>query len=257
MELGARIAAGASAEIFEAECGRVVKLFRPAYAYIADSEERRTRAVHEAGLPVPASFGLARFGERVGLVLEDVRGPTLLTESRDPDTPARLAALQRALHAATAPGLPDWRAVAAQVESRLGADERARYRALVARTPDGDRVYHGDFHPGNVVRSERGLVIVDWPNACLAHPAADVARSLILIGYQGLAAATQRARVAARRAFAAAYLQATLSTGDVDWQAVAACLPLAAAGLLRAEPSNACAADLRRMVQGDTASLAP
>jgi len=39
---------------------------------------------------------------------------------------------------------------------------------------------HGDFHPGNVMLSDRGPMIIDWVDACRGNPLADVARTSIL-----------------------------------------------------------------------------
>jgi aminoglycoside phosphotransferase (APT) family kinase protein len=47
--------------------------------------------------------------------------------------------------------------------------------------PDDDRLCHGDFHPGNVIISPAGPIVIDWPNATRGDPAADVARTLLLL----------------------------------------------------------------------------
>jgi aminoglycoside phosphotransferase (APT) family kinase protein len=57
--------------------------------------------------------------------------------------------------------------------------ERAR-RALEP-LPRGDCLLHGDFHPANIILSPRGPVVIDWPNATRGDPAADVARSLLMM----------------------------------------------------------------------------
>ncbi len=40
---------------------------------------------------------------------------------------------------------------------------------------------HGDFHPGNIVMTARGAVIIDWLTATRGHPLSDVARSVVLM----------------------------------------------------------------------------
>jgi thiamine kinase len=249
---GERIAEGASAEIFAFGPGRVLKLFRAAYAFIADVEEARTRAVNAAGIPSPQLLGRTEVDGRPGIVLERVRGATLLAGSAPhAERAAELARLHAEIHARSAPGLPSWRAVIDEVAAKLVPEERARLLALVAGMPDGDRVHHGDFHPGNVIRGERGLVTVDWPNACLAHPAADAARSFVLLAYQGLGPAAPARVIEARRAFAIAYLGCYVAESGIARAEVGACLPLAAAGVLRAEPANARAEELARLAAGD------
>jgi aminoglycoside phosphotransferase (APT) family kinase protein len=44
----------------------------------------------------------------------------------------------------------------------------------------GDRLCHGDYHPGNVVLARAGPVVIDWSNVTRGHPAADVARTRLM-----------------------------------------------------------------------------
>src|SRR3546814_7594415 len=47
--------------------------------------------------------------------------------------------------------------------------------------PDGDRLCHGDYHPGNVIETAGGPVVIDWPAVTRGHPDADYARTLLLL----------------------------------------------------------------------------
>ena len=47
--------------------------------------------------------------------------------------------------------------------------------------PDGDRLCHGDFHPGNCIIGDDGMRVIDWPNAYAGDPDADVARTLLTL----------------------------------------------------------------------------
>lgn len=40
---------------------------------------------------------------------------------------------------------------------------------------------HGDLHPANVLMSSTGPVVIDWFDASVGHPVADVVRSSLLI----------------------------------------------------------------------------
>ena len=53
--------------------------------------------------------------------------------------------------------------------------------AELDRLPDGDRLCHGDFHPANVLEERDGPVVIDWTLAARGHPAADVARTRLLV----------------------------------------------------------------------------
>ncbi|HDL86649.1 MAG TPA: aminoglycoside phosphotransferase family protein [Candidatus Acetothermia bacterium] len=57
---------------------------------------------------------------------------------------------------------------------------RAGLRSL-EQMPDGDRLCHGDFHPGNILMTARGPIIIDWIDATRGNPVADVARTWVIL----------------------------------------------------------------------------
>ncbi len=48
--------------------------------------------------------------------------------------------------------------------------------------PEDDKLCHGDFHPGNILLTTHGPVIIDWIDASRGCPILDVARSSLLFG---------------------------------------------------------------------------
>jgi len=51
---------------------------------------------------------------------------------------------------------------------------------LLNQLPDGDRLCHGDFHPGNILIKNGDPYIIDWCAATKADPIADVAHTFLL-----------------------------------------------------------------------------
>jgi aminoglycoside phosphotransferase (APT) family kinase protein len=47
--------------------------------------------------------------------------------------------------------------------------------------PDGDRLCHGDYHPGNVLVAADRVGVIDWANAACGVPEADHARTVLLL----------------------------------------------------------------------------
>ena len=53
--------------------------------------------------------------------------------------------------------------------------------SVLKTLPSGNRLLHGDFHPGNILIESGNTVLIDWCNVTKGHPLADVANSLILL----------------------------------------------------------------------------
>jgi aminoglycoside phosphotransferase (APT) family kinase protein len=188
--LGSPVARGRTAEIYAWHEGWVLKLFHDWMSQEAIQRESEiTRAVHACGLPVPGVGDTVQIGRRCGVVFERVEGASMLAgvlrqpwkamaASRD------LAALHGEIHTRVVPGLPSLKdRLAAKIGRAQLPSEGSRARALdrLAQLPDGDSLCHGDFHPDNVLVAPEGPVIIDWVDASSGDPAADVARTLLLL----------------------------------------------------------------------------
>jgi Ser/Thr protein kinase RdoA (MazF antagonist) len=241
---GALIGRGGSSEVFAWGERAVLKLFRPEYQYAVRMEADRTRAVHAAGIPCPAVIDVVTLEGRQGIVFERVEGPTLLDDLQASPKDAatigrRLAELHARVHTHTSPDLVPLVEFLRQGAADLPEDQRSDVLARLARIPEGQAVCHGDLHPGNVVRADEGPMILDWVNACTAHAAADIARSIVLMRFQrmqkGLPDRVRSAMRKVRDAVTDAYLEHYLSITGVTRRDVARCEPLMAAALLRHE----------------------
>lgn len=230
MTLEEQLGRGWSGDVYAWGPGLVIKLFKPGFEDQAKVEAVRASAVHNAGVPSPAVHELITVDDRLGLVFDRADGPWALDW---PDAATITARLQADIHDLTAPAeLP--RLVDTLAD--LGIDG----------LPDGDRIFHGDFHPGNVLAHDGHWVVVDWSNAHRAPPAADVACSVLAIGYRGLrdGPRADAAHLYRQRA-ADTYLEryTALRPGSLDdlimWTTVIGAL------LLEREPDTAFADELR------------
>jgi aminoglycoside phosphotransferase (APT) family kinase protein len=174
---------------------RVLKLFQSWVARErADREYAVTRAVHAAGLPVPNAFEVIEVEGRSGIVFERIDGVSLLgyTQKRPWaifGAIRLLAELHAQIHRCTAPaGLPSLRErIAAGIEaSDSPAADKQAARDRLADLPDGTALCHGDFHPGNVLITPRGPVVIDWDSASRGDPLGDVACTSRLMRTAGL-----------------------------------------------------------------------
>ena len=183
---------GREAEILPWDDGRVLRLLRdPAGGDRLARERIVLRCVRDAGVAVPEVFDLVEVDGRPGLVMERLDGGDLLDELprrpwRAPRIAKQLGVAQARLHQVEAPSeLLDLHEVLAERLTRaaeLSAGQRAEVERRLASLPAGDRICHGDFHPGNVMLADDEPVIIDWTNAARGDPDADLARTTLLLG---------------------------------------------------------------------------
>jgi aminoglycoside phosphotransferase (APT) family kinase protein len=185
------IGQGREAEIFAWDDDTVLRLPRPWASHIrVESEAAAMRAAAASGVDVPKVYGTTIVDGRAGLVMDRVEGPDLITlMGRRPWSVPRAARIvgreQARMHNVVAPtDLPPLRDRSrAKIEG--AAELPAAFAGLALRTlealPDGDRLCHGDFHPGNVLLGDRGPAVIDWTAATRGDPAGDLARTRLLL----------------------------------------------------------------------------
>jgi aminoglycoside phosphotransferase (APT) family kinase protein len=186
-----RVGSGREAEILAWGKGKVLRLmWKPERKPLLEREAAALRAARAAGAPVPEVYELTEFAGRPGLVMERVQGPDLLTAlAKRPWRVIRTARVcgqtHARLHDAPAPPeLPRLRALLGEhISSSPALSDELRSLSLeeLSRLPDGDRICHGDFHPGNLLLGPGGPLVVDWTGASRGDPMADVARALLLL----------------------------------------------------------------------------
>ncbi len=186
----APIARGNTSDIWAWSKHAVIKVLRPGIpAHWAEMEAETLACVQAAGVPVPKTDGVVDFDGRPGIVMERVDGIAMWERiKRDPSSVADLMELlvdlqlqtQRTAVSGLAP-------MSRRLHTKIGearqltAAERDEARELLARLPTGDALCHGDFHPANIVLTERGPVILDWFDAAVGDVTADFVRSSLLM----------------------------------------------------------------------------
>ncbi len=186
-----RIGEGRAAEVFAWPGGGALKLFRsPGAKADVDREAAAMIAARAEGARAPGVVGKVTVEGRPGLVMDRVEGLDLLTElGSRPWKVFRTGRLMGDLHAQmhampVDAGLPLLKDALAAALQRSGlVPDRVREFALstLEGLPDGSYLCHGDFHPGNIIEGPGGAFVIDWAGATRGAPAADVARSLLLL----------------------------------------------------------------------------
>lgn len=186
-----RVGAGRQAEIYVWAGNGVLKLFRRREDWATAREEAAVMYALEAtDIPMPRILGTVSIEQRPGIVMERLDGPDQLSLlGRKPwsiwRVSTNLARLHAQLHSTVAPEqLPPLRATVKDEIAR--SDEvpsdckRLAFDAL-DHLPDGARVCHWDFHPGNVIETIEGPKVIDWTSARHGDALADVARTLLIL----------------------------------------------------------------------------
>jgi uncharacterized protein (TIGR02172 family) len=192
LEDHALLGEGREAQIFAWDAGTVLRLLRPSQdPKRLEREFSALRAAAAAGVPVPAVHGTTTQDGRAGIIMDRIDGPDLIMlMSRRPWTISRAAhivgATHARLHAVPAPAdLPSLRDhVRAKINSAVTLPRRLAECALTIldTLPDGDRLCHGDFHPGNILYGKNGPSVIDWADATRGDPMGDLARSRLILG---------------------------------------------------------------------------
>lgn len=242
---------------------------RPLVARIYASEQGATRAEHEfrvqqflyaVGYPVAEPLLLETRPDWFGapfLLMAEVPGRMLLEELLARPwyvalAPRDIARTQLRLHRLPPTGFPNPRTSFLERRSREMAELIATYRLAGLAdgldwlerhrptTPERRSILHLDFHPTNLMRVPHGsLVVLDWPEADVGDPHADVATSTMMMECMPTGAASHQDRLAValgrtylRRAYVRAYRRrALLDRGLLTYyQAFAALRRLCAYG---------------------------
>jgi aminoglycoside phosphotransferase (APT) family kinase protein len=230
---GTPLGLGSTAEIRRLDEQRVLKLFKPHIS--AEQVATETAALARAkagGIPVPRVHRTDDYGDRRGITLEAINGPSALTllARRPVAVPrllARMAALQVRIHALPGKDLPGQSLAIrtaldrADLPTRLGALVNAR----LDRAAGDPALCHGDFHAGNLIEQAGILYVIDWDKACGGSPAADAARTAVMLrdgrlGGIGDSAPADPVRKWAAEAYIRAY--ASAAPARTDAPAVAA-----------------------------------
>ena len=145
------LAEGRASEILELGEYRVLRRFKTGGRPAREAEIMEHARAH--GYPVPRVLEVLADS----LVLERIDGPTMLAELRR--RPWKLAGHARML---------------AELHDRLH------------EIPfEGEQLIHLDFHPDNVLLSQRGPVVIDWTNSRGGKPALDVAMTWVICATSG------------------------------------------------------------------------
>ncbi|MAT44106.1 MAG: hypothetical protein CL609_17365 [Anaerolineaceae bacterium] len=186
------IAYGRTAEIYAWKNNTILKLF---YDWVPTRDPHYEATIHQQvqkhSLPIPKLIEETHFNGRAGIVYERVQGPDMLTVLfqklwRLPCLIQQMATLQSQLHQVQISELPTLKdKIRYDISSvaLLTQSEKDQLIKHLDQLPNRSNLCHFDFHPGQIILTESGPVIVDWITACQGDPDGDIARTLTLLKF--------------------------------------------------------------------------
>lgn len=231
-ELGGRVRVGEGreADIFAWDNGTVLRLLRRSGdPRRVEREAAAMRAAADGGVDVPKVYGTTMVDGRAGLIMDRVDGPDLIAlMGKRPWAVPRVARIvgraQARMHDVVAPDdLPGLRQLVRwkiETATELPADLADFALKKLDALPDGDRLCHGDFHPGNVLLGRYGPAVIDWTDATRGDPAADLARTRLLLRQgavpEHMPALVRRMHTLGRGGFFRLYVRAYTRARPID-----------------------------------------
>lgn len=208
--LGKRIGSGGCSEVFEWGDDKAIKLFRSnTNEYAVNIEYNNMIAAWKSGLPTYRPYEKVELEGRLGIIYERINGQTLmerliqgniapnnitsplndndklLIDYKDNDIRITARVLND-IHQKRISGMPNQDEMIKDRISRaayLTQEEKQNICRIVDNLPSKDSLCHGDPNPGNFIIRDGKPVIIDWMNASIGNPAADIAEYITMIKY--------------------------------------------------------------------------
>lgn len=196
MEIGKIIGQGITADVHLWEDEKVVKLFskdtpKLSVEFEFDINSKIYESSKEKGITMPKPFQIVEVKDRIGIIFERIQGRTMLEEMSNKPWKIKffakkLADLHHGIHQCVNSSLNPYKLdIQSEIDKALFLSEKVKKKLLemVAELEDSNVICHGDFHPDNIMLSNKGPIIIDWTNARRGNKILDVARTLIMIKY--------------------------------------------------------------------------
>ncbi|MDE7554096.1 aminoglycoside phosphotransferase family protein [Bacillus tropicus] len=190
MNLGNPIAKGNTAEIYLYD-NKIMKLFKD---YLPNTESmneaKKQKYAYSCGLSVPNVFEVTKIQNRQAIIMEYVKGDSigdlLLNNLNEAEYYINICVNeQKKIHAirVNTDEIESMRErLERQIKSVHKLDEKQKESILnkLYSIKFEPRLCHGDFHPFNLILSNKSVNIIDWVDASSGDIRADVFRTYLL-----------------------------------------------------------------------------
>ncbi len=189
MHIGALLGVGNTADVFEWEDNKVLKLFHEGYPDGAvNMEFNNAMAIRDLEFLKPKAHGLTTYDGRKGIIYDRVEGESLqdwvLRTGNLSLCAEYMAKIHKDMINTEVYNVPDYKDfLRHHVPNTLSDEQKDKLLRMIDCLADGNTLCHGDFHPGNILISEDRLFIIDFMNVCHGTYLYDIARTVFLVEY--------------------------------------------------------------------------
>jgi thiamine kinase-like enzyme len=187
-----KIGIGRTAEVYDYEPGKVLKLF---YKNIADeiitTEYNNNRFIESLGIPSAKCFDIIQYDDRKGLVLEKISGLSMMkTMEMHPlksiSYAIPLARTHYQIHKSVSAKLPNNKEqliLRIRNVNILSTNIKNKIYDYIQSLDDDSILCHSDFHPENIIINNNKFIVFDWSTATIGNKYSDVAHTNLLLRY--------------------------------------------------------------------------
>ena len=180
------ISQGASGSVYRLDTDTIIKVFMPGEKLSVVQQERNTaQKAFLKGIPTAISYDVVKVGDSYGILYEMLKAQSLaniLTEHPDriEEYVNDYVDLLRLLHstpggAGSFTSMKDIYHEAIDYSAKYLDDKDVRKcKALIDSIPDRDTLVHGDLHPGNIMVTDAGMMLIDLSRMGMGHPVFDL-----------------------------------------------------------------------------------
>lgn len=181
-----KIGLGATADVYRYNEKNIIKIFHEDITESAiDKECEINKRIQGLGINVPLYGGRVIKDGRQAIIMEYIEGKSMFHKMFEPDADLiqlanDFALLHYKIHECRNISLESNKTRLEKhiaYSDELEPDTLDKVQRLLDTLPNGNSLCHNDFHPDNIIVSEKGLYIIDWSDASCGDPLADVART--------------------------------------------------------------------------------
>jgi uncharacterized protein (TIGR02172 family) len=190
MQKGEIVGIGMTAEVYEWDSDKVLKLYYDWYPKDwIENEAQIGCLVYKAGISAPAIYDVVDIENRKGIIFDRINGKTIfkLIESKPwkiVEFAKCMAKLHTKIHDCKVAKLPSQNERFTHIiKNSSKIDDKTKNHIInyLKKLPGGSSLCHGDFHPDNIIASNKKLVAIDWVNTYKGNFCGDIARTCLTI----------------------------------------------------------------------------